>query len=91
MALIFDGETVPVSELWLCEYDGDVGSVEVEDLSSGKAGVGERGSGRSSTEYIERSSPFHKSPLAWLFYMQDVVSKVIIFAFLPTQNPFHLP
>lgn len=36
----------------------------------------DRGSGASSREKIERSSPFHRSPHLWLFYNRLEEQKV---------------
>lgn len=41
--------------------------IDVSAAGSGLGGRGDTGSGLSSTEKIDRSSPFHWSPLSWSF------------------------
>lgn len=66
------GITGDVSVERLSEYAGEFLSTEtVEALGVGpgtsELGSGWRGRGLSSSEKMERSSPFHRSPHSWLF------------------------
>lgn len=67
-AFRFPGLTVDSSENSFLVLGPDFGSRkesddnEADESLRGVGGIGERGKGRSSSEKIERSSPFHWSP-----------------------------
>ncbi len=69
VSLMVLGDTSELLVDRLCEYEGDVWSTDtVEVLADLSAlAVGCTGRGLSSSENIERSSPFHMSPHSWLF------------------------
>lgn len=71
VSLSVEGDTVEFSKDWLCEKEGDCVSKEAVDWLREN---GERGSGVSSFEYIDRSSPFHLSPQRWSFYALSATS-----------------
>lgn len=67
---VIEGGAIASLRLFLStkeSFERDGRPAELSEVSETECGIGEFGSGLSSREIIDKSSPFHWSPSSWVF------------------------